>query len=125
MKNNYCPLIKKECIQNKCAWYTHIRGINPNTGQEVDEWNCTISWLPMLLIENSQQQRSTGAAVESFRNEMVKANESNLNILEAAANMFYGASEAVEEIRFFEESQQNLIDNNEEEQNLLNPEGGN
>lgn len=125
MKNNYCPLIKKECIQNKCAWYTHIRGINPNTGQEVDEWNCTISWLPMLLIENSQQQRSTGAAVESFRNEMVKANESNLNILEAAANMFYGASEAVEEIRFFEESQQNLIENNEEDQNLLNPEGGN
>jgi hypothetical protein len=125
MKNNYCPLIKKECIQNKCAWYTHIRGINPNTGQEVDEWNCTISWIPMLLIENSQQQRSTGAAVESFRNEMVKANESNLNILEAAANMFYGASEAVEEIRFFEESQQNLIENNEEDQNLLNPEGGN
>jgi hypothetical protein len=30
--------------------------------------------MPILMIENSQQQRSTGAAVESFRNEMVKAN---------------------------------------------------
>jgi len=28
----------------------------------------------MLLIENSQQQRQTGAAVESFRNEMVQFN---------------------------------------------------
>jgi hypothetical protein len=35
----------------------------------------------MLLIENSQQQRQTGAAVESFRNEMVKANESGQQLL--------------------------------------------
>jgi hypothetical protein len=35
----------------------------------------------MLLIENSQQQRQTGAAVESFRNEMVKANESTTKAL--------------------------------------------
>ena len=42
--------------------------------RQVDEWACSIQFLPMLLIENSQQQRGTGAAVESFRNEMVKAN---------------------------------------------------
>ena len=30
--------------------------------------NC--QWIPMLLIENSQMQRQTGAAVESFRNEV-------------------------------------------------------
>ena len=33
--------------------------------------------MPMLTIENSQQQRQTGAAVESFRNEVVKSNEEN------------------------------------------------
>jgi hypothetical protein len=31
--------------------------------------------MPILLIENSQMSRQTGAAVESFRNEMVKGNE--------------------------------------------------
>ena len=86
-KGSYCALIKKDCIGLKCSWYTHVRGMNPNTGQEVDEWSCAINWLPMMLIENSQQQRSTGAAVESFRNEMVKANESNINVLSAAAQM--------------------------------------
>jgi hypothetical protein len=45
----------------------------------------------MLMIENSQQQRSTGAAVESFRNEMSKASETNINVLSAAAQMLQQA----------------------------------
>ena len=60
-----------------------IRGNNPNTGEEVDEYGCSMAWMPMLMIENSQQQRSTGAAVESFRNEMVKSNETSQHVLMA------------------------------------------
>lgn len=82
-----CPLNNFEpCKQMECAWFTQIRGTNPNTGKEVDEWSCAIAWLPVLLIENSQQQRQTGAAVESFRNEMVKANESSKNLLLETVN---------------------------------------
>ena len=65
----WCPLIKKKCVGSKCSWFTQIRGENPQTGEDIDEYACAISWLPMLLIENSKQQRSTSAAVESFRNE--------------------------------------------------------
>lgn len=83
----HCPLLNKECIQLQCHWFTQVRGINPNTGKEVDEWSCAVTWLPMLMIENSQQQRQTGAAVESFRNEMVKANEVGQRVLLAAANV--------------------------------------
>ena len=71
----YCPLIKKDCIGIKCSWFTQVRGTNPNTGQEVDEWGCAMTWLPVLLIENAQQSRQTGAAVESFRNEVVAVNQ--------------------------------------------------
>lgn len=35
----------------------------------------------MLLIENSKMQRETGAAIESFRNEMVKANYNSQKLL--------------------------------------------
>lgn len=84
---NFCPLIQKDCIGVQCSWMTQIRGHNPNTGAEVDEWGCAIAWMPMLMIENSQQQRQTGAAVESFRNEMVNANEVSKQILLAAANI--------------------------------------
>lgn len=82
---NFCPLIKDECVGIKCSWMTQVRGMNPNTGAEIDEWHCAIAWMPVLMIENSQQQRQTGAAVESFRNEMVKANEVSQQVLLAAA----------------------------------------
>ncbi len=83
---NGCPLDSfRPCRQLDCAWFIQVRGMNPNTGQEVDEWACSMAWLPTLLIENSQQQRQTGAAVESFRNEMVKSNEVSQQVLIAAA----------------------------------------
>jgi len=58
----------------QCNRWLAIRGKNPNTGEDVDRHDCIDNWTPMLLIENSQQQRQTAAAIESFRNEMVKAN---------------------------------------------------
>lgn len=79
-QGTFCPLIKDECVQLKCAWFTMVRGTNPNTGKEVDEWQCAVSWLPTLIIDNSNQQRQTGAAVESFRNEMAQTNESHLKV---------------------------------------------
>lgn len=83
-----CPLNGfNPCKQLECAWFLQIQGTNPNTGQEVNEWGCAMSWLPILTIENSQQQRQTGAAVESFRNEMVKANETGQRVLLAAAGV--------------------------------------
>ena len=46
--------------------------MNPQTGEQIDEWDCAVKWVPMMLIENTQMQRQTGAAIESFRNESVK-----------------------------------------------------
>ena len=83
-----CPLDGlKPCRQFECAWFMQIRGTNPNTGEPVDEWGCSMAWMPMLMIENSQQQRQTSAAVESFRNEMVKNNEVGQRVLLAAAGI--------------------------------------
>jgi len=74
-REHWCPLIGEECMKLKCEWFTQIRGTNPQTGEDIDEWGCAVTWLPMLLIENSQQQRQTGAAVESFRNETIKVSQ--------------------------------------------------
>lgn len=83
----FCPLINKECIGLQCAWFTQVRGVNPNTGEDVDEWGCAVAWGPMLLIENAQQSRQAGAAVESLRNEMVTSQEQNRAVLVAAAQL--------------------------------------
>ena len=79
-----CPLDKfKPCRQLECAWFMKVQGNNPNTGEEIDDYGCAMAWMPVLMIENSQQQRQTGAAVESFRNEMVKANDVSQQVLRA------------------------------------------
>ena len=83
----YCPLIKKDCMGIKCSWFTQMRGTNPNTGKDVDEWGCAVTWLPVLLVENAQQSRQAGAAIESFRNEMASANQSNQAMLMASVQM--------------------------------------
>jgi len=54
-----------------------MRGTNPNTGDSVDEWGCAISWMPVMAAEIAQKSNQAGAAVESFRNEVVKANQQN------------------------------------------------
>lgn len=86
-KNIRCPAtgFAKSCreiiAEHDCPKYVQIRGTNPNSGEAVDRFGCVDSFIPMLLIENSQQQRQTGAAVESFRNEMVRANENSARLL--------------------------------------------
>jgi hypothetical protein len=73
-----CPYtgFAKPCreLALSCPKFVHIAGHNPNTGEPVNRYGCSDGFLPMLLIENSQQARQTGAAVESFRNEMVRLN---------------------------------------------------
>ena len=71
----YCPLIKDNCIQFKCMFWTQLRGTNPQTGQEIDEWDCAVKWLPILLIENAKEVRQGAAATESFRNVMLELNK--------------------------------------------------
>ena len=77
-----CPLIKKKCMKHRCIWYNMLQGNNPQTGAPVQEWGCSIAWLPLLLVENNGKQIQTTSAVESFRNEMVKANMVTLALVD-------------------------------------------
>lgn len=74
--NDYkCPHtgFKKSCssIRDSCPKWVHLIGINPNTGQPVEEFDCADHWIPILLVENAQKTNQVGAAIESFRNEML------------------------------------------------------
>ena len=76
-----CPLLNKKCIKHRCVWYNMLQGKHPQTGMDVQEWGCSIAWIPLLLVENSQQILSTTAATESFRNEMVQSNNIMTKVL--------------------------------------------
>lgn len=74
-----CPL-GSECEEIKggearrCAWYTKLAGQGPD-GKPVDEWRCALTWMPILLVENSMTNRGQTAALESLRNETTQRQE--------------------------------------------------
>lgn len=85
---NQCPLNGfQPCKQMDCAWFTQVRGKNPNGGEDIDHWGCAVAWMPILLIEGAQQSRQTGAAVESFRNSMEESNARSLALMTKAAGL--------------------------------------
>ena len=76
-----CPLDGfNPCRQTRCAWFTKIKGKSPQ-GEELDEYGCAVAWLPVLNINTAQQAAHTGAAVESFRNEMVQGQKEGIEAL--------------------------------------------
>jgi hypothetical protein len=64
----------KGVTEHSCPKWIHITGTDPATGQSVDKYGCSDSFMHMLMIENTMVQHQTGAAVDSFRNEMLKLN---------------------------------------------------
>lgn len=83
-----CPLHKVDCstVCHKCPWWTRVIGKNPQSEEMIDDWRCAIALLPMLLIENAQQTRQTGAATESLRNELVAGVSEAVRVASGANN---------------------------------------
>ena len=81
-----CPLLNKKCIKHQCVWYNMLQGKNPQTGLDVQEWGCSIAWIPLLLVENSKHMLGTTAATESYRNEMVTSNNILTKVLANSDN---------------------------------------
>lgn len=91
-----CPMMGgEECVEDgairngeivKCRFWINVMGQNPQTGESMNNGDCAIAWMPVLLIENSKINRETGAAVESMRNESVTTGQQLMTVFMAAAN---------------------------------------
>lgn len=80
-KNALCPLLNKPCIEAKCKFWVHIVGAHPQSGAPMDHFDCSIAWLPVLLVEQSRRTVGVSAAVETMRNEVVqRQDELNLAV---------------------------------------------
>ena len=72
-----CPLHKQTMamVCHACPWWQYVRGKHPQSEEEIDRWDCSIAFLPMLLIENSQRQMQTAKAVNTVAAEMQKTDQ--------------------------------------------------
>tara|TARA_B100001939_G_scaffold346715_1_gene366152 strand:+ start:2000 stop:2308 length:309 start_codon:yes stop_codon:yes gene_type:complete len=71
-QGDLCPLIGESCRQLECTWYTKVSGVNPQTGEPVEEYGCAVAWIPFLQMDNTKHVNQAGAAIESLRNETVE-----------------------------------------------------
>ena len=75
-EGTFCPLIKKDCVEFKCKFWTKLVGKHPQVpGQTIDEYDCSWKWMPFLMIENTKETIEMTASINSFRNEMVVQND--------------------------------------------------
>jgi hypothetical protein len=68
-----CPLLGKECIQDRCEWWaTYI--VRPDPGKPpIAENACVIPRITHILIELLGKTDGVAASIESERNEFMKA----------------------------------------------------
>ena len=73
----YCPLWRKpRCkVCHTCAWWNLVQGKHPQTGQDVNRWDCAIAFMPMLQIEATQAHRQTTATVDQLRKEVAESHD--------------------------------------------------
>lgn len=72
-RTGFTKKCRKLVLGGLCERWVQIQGKNPNTGEDINRSQCIDDWTFLLSMEHSQQQRQTGAAVESARNEAVKS----------------------------------------------------
>ena len=86
--NTKCPAtgFKSLCKTHAhhCPKFIPVKFRNPQTGEVVDKWGCADSFLVSVMIEAAQMSAQTGAAVESFRNEVVKQESEAARLRQAA-----------------------------------------
>lgn len=93
-----CPLLKKACIEGECMFWVHMLGTHPQSGHPVDQFDCSMRWLPILLVENARHSRGVQAAVESARNE-ITSRQDTLNSAVKVAQRGSSQVEATEQDR--------------------------
>lgn len=68
-------------MEHECPGWVNVQGKDPQTGVTVDRFGCsTLTWANRIALEQSKHLLELGAAIESFRNEMVKSNNLALQL---------------------------------------------
>lgn len=105
-----CPLNGTTCIdgirddfakgpdgrQLKCRWWTHLFGKDPQADKQIDQWDCSIAWLPITTIEAAQMSRQTGSSVDKVANQIAEVKQGITAMSGALRVAAAGISQAVE-----------------------------
>lgn len=83
VKGEFCPLWRRDVskVCNTCAWFSHIEGVHPQTGERVDMWKCAISLQVIATLEAAKAATVGGATTQALRNDMHQDRQSQTRLL--------------------------------------------
>jgi len=79
---NFCPLLKKECVQTQCKWFRPVDCVKPGTAEHFQEWDCAMSWLVVLQKDAISAALTTTASTDKMCNEVVKRMDDPVRVVE-------------------------------------------
>lgn len=82
-KANTCPLLDGPCIKEKCMFWTHLLGKDPQSETPIDQFGCAIAVLPILLVENAQAIRQTAASMDKVASTSKQQSQQQANVFTA------------------------------------------
>ena len=75
-----CEYISDDKKLHRCAWYVQMKG-QAQSGEVYDQWNCAISWQPILMVETAGINRRVASSIDSMRNETVVRQEAAIALI--------------------------------------------
>lgn len=81
----FCPFVMGKCVRHQCALFTKVVGTDPQTNTPVEKFGCALSWLPILMVENSNMQRHTSASVDKVATEVAKFHATSIGCMNETA----------------------------------------
>lgn len=80
-RKNICPFLNKPCIEKDCILFVNVQGKHPQTGKDIDMWDCSFKIQNLLLMEHGRQLEGLRIVSEETRNQTIKTAE---NLLKAS-----------------------------------------
>lgn len=72
-----CPLWRKPCVKvcHTCKMWEAIRGKHPQTGADMDHWDCTFKMQTVLALENARVTQQATATLDALRKEVAESHD--------------------------------------------------
>jgi hypothetical protein len=81
-----CPIIQGECVEAGCKFWTKLA--TQYEGKTEETWECTILFIPFLMLEQSKMIARNAVSIETLRNEQVNTGNKLIQAILQVSNQY-------------------------------------
>jgi hypothetical protein len=119
-----CPLNGKLCLEGKredfqrddvdvpvtCRWWVHLYGKDPQSEKILDQYDCSIAWLPVTTVETSQMSRQSSASFDKVATQISEMGGKLGGAIKDMVNAFLHLAETNREVLDYKRTEPTTIE---------------